>query len=138
MLAYYVGNHADAERMSREALDLARQSGDKATLASALYARGAANMDSDLRETWTCFQEALTLFQQLGDPWGVARTINSIGEATRLEGDYESANQLYQQALTRFREIGNPGGRMSPCKTSPLSPSTRVTLTLPGRCLPKG
>jgi tetratricopeptide (TPR) repeat protein len=102
LLACYLGNYTDAEHMSREALGLARKSGDKLSIADALYALGAAMMESHIAQARPYFDEALVLFQGLDDSWGIAKTLNVIGEVTRLEGDDESAQQLYQQAMGHF------------------------------------
>jgi predicted ATPase len=106
LLACHLGNYADAERMSLEALDLARQSGDKRSIADALDARGTALMESHVAEARVCFDEALALFRAFDDQWRIAETLNSIGEVFRLEGDDELAEQHYQQALSLFRQIG--------------------------------
>jgi predicted ATPase/DNA-binding CsgD family transcriptional regulator len=110
LLACYLGKYADALRMSREALDLARKSGDRRSTADALYARGAALLETHVAEARSLFDEALALFQAFDDQWGVAHIMNVKGEVARLEGDNEAAEQLYQQALTHFRQFGNPWG----------------------------
>jgi predicted ATPase/DNA-binding CsgD family transcriptional regulator len=107
LLACQLGNYAEAERMSLEALDLARRSGDQRSIASALDARGTALMESQAADARPFFDEALALFGALGDQWRVAQTLNSIGEVFRLEGDDHQAEQYYQQALSRFRQIGS-------------------------------
>ncbi len=106
LLACQLGNYAEAERMSLEALGLARQSGDKRSIASALDARGTALMESHAADARLCFDEALALFGALDDQWRIAETLNRLGEVIRLEGDDELAEQHYQQALSRFRQIG--------------------------------
>jgi non-specific serine/threonine protein kinase len=110
LLACQLGNFADAERMSREALDLAQKSGDRHSIADALFARGTALEESRVAEARVFFDDALALFRALEDPLGVAQTLNSKGEVTRLEGDYGAAEQLYQQALAVFRQLGSPWG----------------------------
>lgn len=107
LLACQLGNYAEAERMSLEALDLARRSGDQRSIASALDARGTALMESQATDARPFFDEALALFGALDDQWRVAQTLNSIGEVFRLEGDDQQAEQYYQQALSRFRQIGS-------------------------------
>ncbi len=108
LLACQLGNYAAAERMSLEALDIARKSGDKHCIADALYARGTALMESQVGEARICFDEALALFRVLEEQWCIAQTMNVIGEVSRLEGDDELAEQHYWQALSLFRQIGNP------------------------------
>ncbi len=110
LLACYIGNYADAERMSREALELARQSSDQRSIAEALYARGTTLMETRSAEARVYFNEALTLFQALEDQWSIAQTLNVIGEVERLEGNYEAAEALYRQALALFQQFGNLWG----------------------------
>ena len=110
LLACSLGRFDDADRMSLEALNLARMSGERHSIANALYARGMALTESHFAEAKACSDEALTLFRSLDDQWAVAQVLNVKGELTRLEGNYEAAEQLYQQALTLFRRFGNPWG----------------------------
>jgi predicted ATPase/DNA-binding CsgD family transcriptional regulator len=110
LLVCSLGNYAEAERMSREALDLARKSGDRNSIAHALYARGAALMETNVGEARLFLDEALALLQSLNDPWRIAQLLNIKGEVARLQGDNEAAEQLYQQALTLYRQVGDPWG----------------------------
>ena len=110
LLACYLGNYAEADRMSREALALARISKDKQAIAKALYARATALIDMNPQEAHPALDEALELFHELDDRWELARGLNFKGEAARVEGDYRSAERYYQEALTSFRTLGNPWG----------------------------
>jgi predicted ATPase/DNA-binding CsgD family transcriptional regulator len=110
LLACYLGNTADAYRMSSEALDLAYISGDKQTIAKALYARATALIGIYPEEAAPVLDEALNLFREFDDHWELARTFNLKGELARIKDDYATAEQLYRQALTFYRELGNPWG----------------------------
>jgi non-specific serine/threonine protein kinase len=110
LLACFLGRYEEADRMSREALELARVSQDQSIIASALYARGAALIATNPAEAHSVTDEALRLFRELGDRWGYARTLNLKGELARIGGDYQAAGQFYDQALALFRELGNPWG----------------------------
>jgi Predicted ATPase len=57
-------------------------------------------------------KQALALYQELGNRLYVALTLNSMGEAARLHGDYQKAIPLYSEALAIAREIGERFGQM--------------------------
>jgi non-specific serine/threonine protein kinase len=110
LLACYIGNTADADHMSREALELAHSSGNTRSLAWALHARGAHLMGSDVVAARACFLEALPLFQALGDQLHIGQLLNNLGEVSRIEGDVVSAERWYLQAHFLLKQIGNPWG----------------------------
>ena len=101
---------SDQDLLTDAALDLARISGDKQTIAKALYAQGTALIAIFPEEAHSIVDEAQALFRELDDRWELARTLILKGELARIEGDYLTAEQFYQQALTLFRELGNPWG----------------------------
>jgi tetratricopeptide (TPR) repeat protein len=110
LLACQLGNFAEAERMSQEALELALQSGDPQAMAGAWYARGAALIEIEPARAHPAIDHALKLFRELDNRWALARTVNLKGELLRLEGHYEAARTHYEEALILFRELGNPWG----------------------------
>jgi tetratricopeptide (TPR) repeat protein len=52
-------------------------------------------------------QEALSIFQEIGDRKGIAISLSGLAAAARAQGEYKAARQLFQQSLAIFREIGN-------------------------------
>lgn len=110
LLACYLGNFEEANRMSHEAVALARASGDKQALGKALYALSNALTGIDSKGAHAAVDEGLSLFEALDDHWEVARGHNFKGEIARVEGDYPTAERHYQEALAAFRAMGNPWG----------------------------
>jgi predicted ATPase/DNA-binding CsgD family transcriptional regulator len=67
--------------------------------------RALTHMGTCLNETGetdratTALDEALGLFQQLGDEWWIAATLDSLGHVARKLGDYPRAMSRYQESL---------------------------------------
>jgi len=51
-------------------------------------------------------EEALALHRELGDAWGIAYSVFSLGMAATEEADWESARPYFEESLARFRELG--------------------------------
>jgi predicted ATPase len=51
-------------------------------------------------------EEALTLHRELGDAWGIAYSVFSLGMAATEEADWTSARPHFEESLARFRELG--------------------------------
>jgi predicted ATPase/transcriptional regulator with XRE-family HTH domain len=104
-----------AEGRERIAAALARSGAAAANLkplrAWALLATGAlAFWQSDYPAARAAQQEALRLFEELGDRLGVARALIDLGDIAREEGDYDSSVLLCERALTISRELGDTNG----------------------------
>lgn len=52
-------------------------------------------------------QQALGLFQQLGDRRGEANAINNLGVAASLRNEWRNATALFEQALQIYRQLGD-------------------------------
>jgi tetratricopeptide (TPR) repeat protein len=53
-------------------------------------------------EAW--LREALSLAEQIGDPWQIALALNNVGEVARAGGDYERARGYYERAEALYRQ----------------------------------
>jgi non-specific serine/threonine protein kinase len=51
-------------------------------------------------------EEALALHRELGDAWGVAYSVFSLGMAATEEADWTGARPYFEESLARFRELG--------------------------------
>lgn len=51
-------------------------------------------------------EEALSIFEQLGNKQGIARALNELGLVASYQGDYSAARHFLQQSLAIKREIG--------------------------------
>ncbi|MBY0508360.1 MAG: tetratricopeptide repeat protein, partial [Bryobacteraceae bacterium] len=52
------------------------------------------------------YQQALPLYQQIGDRLGEANCRQALGDVARMQARYADAFDLYQQALPLFQQIG--------------------------------
>ena len=94
--------------LAREAVGLARATGDVPGEAQALYCLGR-NLFSiaDYPAVFETQNDALALFRRLGDGEGEARCLNLLGITHRQLSDYGRALEMYEQALRGFRGAGN-------------------------------
>lgn len=97
---YTLGDWDEALKRLLEALELGKQADDQTSQAAA-YA-GIGRVQSR-RTVWSeateALHRALTLYQELQDPEGEARTLLLLGNAAFLLGAYEKARTLLQDAL---------------------------------------
>jgi predicted ATPase/class 3 adenylate cyclase len=113
-IAYWQGTQDAALDLYLEALDVARGLGDRATLANALY--NAAFPDTitarDVNRAEALFDEALTLFRELEDEAGVAKTLWGMADVyyLRKPPDFEKAIELLHEALPVMRRRGDNFG----------------------------
>ncbi len=98
-------DRAEAIRLSRQALDMARDYGDRTQLGWSLWALSSTLAGGPEAEALN--QEALVLFRELGDQHGLAQVLNSIGEHARLIGDDERARRAYEESLTIAERTGD-------------------------------
>lgn len=82
-----------ADRAALLAADSVRRAGDKALL--------DPGFDAAVRE----FRESLRRFQALGDTWGTARALGSIGQAFRSANELDSAEAYITRALNLAERI---------------------------------
>lgn len=101
----------DAERgatLAREAMELARATGDAPGEAQALYCLGRnLHSQADYPGVFETQGESLALFRSLGQVDGEARCHNLLGITYRQLADYGRALEMYDVALKGFRESGD-------------------------------
>ncbi len=80
--------------------------------AKALVAAGylAQYQLSDVGRAEELYKESLTLFRELGDRKGIAKTLLYLGEISSIQGDYAKADALYEESLKIRRELGDSEG----------------------------
>ena len=85
--------------------------GDKASKevrAKALSRAGAMERDQgDYTQSIILFEQALALYRELGDKWGIAATLNGIGYTIHEQGDFPRATSIYEESLALFQELGD-------------------------------
>lgn len=90
----------------RQALDLARAHDDRALTARAL--NRLANWHANREEPAVAFhlhEEALSLAEALGDRLGIAESLDLIGMARYLAGDFAGSAAAYRRAIPLLREL---------------------------------
>ncbi|HEV7662384.1 MAG TPA: tetratricopeptide repeat protein [Chloroflexota bacterium] len=110
-LARSRGDHARAEALHSDSLDLFRQLGDTPGIARSLSNLGAVAYDRGLYAlAGALYQESLTLRRELGDTWAIAVVLNNLGLVARDEGNLDRATSLYEESRTLFQELGDKVG----------------------------
>jgi tetratricopeptide (TPR) repeat protein len=56
------------------------------------------------------YEESLALRRELGDPRGVAWSLNGLGRVAQRQGDFQAAQQYHEESLTIRRELGDQRG----------------------------
>ncbi len=94
--------------LAREAIELARATGDAAGEAQGLYGLGR-NLYSqgDYPSVFETQNASLELYRALGDLHGVARCSNLLGITHRQLSDYGRALEMYEAALKGFRDAAD-------------------------------
>jgi CHAT domain-containing protein len=109
--SYASSDYAKALEKGRQALDLAKQAGNKQAVATMLRFLGGVHMDlSQYEKALGYYEEALTIKREAGDRKGTAETLNEIGIAYSSLGRYEKALACHEEALAIDKEIGNRRG----------------------------
>lgn len=53
-------------------------------------------------------EQSLSLYQELGDKWGTAASLNALGVSARDRGDYASALEYFEKSLKCWRALADP------------------------------
>ena len=79
-----------------------------AVRAKAFGRAGALERDhGNYEQALPLFQQSLALYQEVRDKWGVAATLNGLGDMAHQQCNYEEATARYEEALALFKEIDN-------------------------------
>jgi predicted ATPase/class 3 adenylate cyclase len=114
-LAYWGGELSEAGAYYADAEDEARRLGDDAEIANALYNRFFAREGIDDPTSWReamttearLLEEAIRIWQRLGDEYGVARGLWGLGEYHTYRGEYAEAEEALSAALAIFERRGD-------------------------------
>jgi non-specific serine/threonine protein kinase len=69
-----------------------------------------ANEQGLAEEAMRLTERSLALFREVGDPWGIATTLNNLGHMLLDLNDAESALQAFREALELRQALDNPLG----------------------------
>jgi predicted ATPase/class 3 adenylate cyclase len=108
-LAYWQADVDGAERHYREALAVAREVGDRAGMAQAVYDLAFVPLirGTGYEESARLLPEAIELFEQLGDEDRAGRAKGDLGLFMLMAGDLQAALPLLEESLARTRERGD-------------------------------
>lgn len=101
------GEPAEGRRLLEESLTLHRELGSREMIARNLMHLGStliAQGDSSALDT---LDQALDMFLELGDKWGVGRCLHDLGQAAARLDDYELARVYFEQSIMLLRELGD-------------------------------
>jgi predicted ATPase/DNA-binding SARP family transcriptional activator len=113
--AFYSGKDVQlAIEWLDQAVDLGSRLGEEGEwmLAGAMfflgdfYSQGAG----DYIRAAPFYETSLATYRKLGDKWGIAHTLLSMGNIYLRQGDYVRAAQIDEEALALFRESGDKSG----------------------------
>lgn len=107
-------DYDEAGSWFQQALDLARESGDRQTIARSLLQVGnwLVNVER-LDEGDDALTAALEIFEELGDARGEAETVDLLGVVADLGGDVIRMRQRFEQAASLYRDLGDRRGLSS-------------------------
>jgi tetratricopeptide (TPR) repeat protein len=104
----YLGRVTESLQAGQESLEIARQTDDQKLIAfilGTIYLCYKALGNHKEAERYV--KEGLVIEERLGDLAGAARSINSLGELARLQGDFRQAASFYHRAYLTLEEIGD-------------------------------
>ncbi len=96
-----------AHNLSWESIDIGRELGDKRIIAYAILDYAYPG-EGRYPETRALLGEAMDIFRESGDKWGIGSALLHMGNWAYLDGNYLEARRLLHQALEVNRETGEP------------------------------
>jgi class 3 adenylate cyclase/tetratricopeptide (TPR) repeat protein len=107
MLREWQGHYAEAATTAAEAIAVARRCGARDVLARALYLLDTADVARGRYggEPWA--EQALAIFEELGELSWQAKALNHLGMRAYFEGRWDDALGYYRQAREAFERVGD-------------------------------
>jgi tetratricopeptide (TPR) repeat protein len=103
----YLEQPQNAIAACRESRDIYAAAGNAYGEANSLASWADAIGDRDAPEAIRLYQQAQTVYRQVGCESGVASVLNNIGIVYGAQGDLALAEKMYRQALESFRLLDN-------------------------------
>jgi predicted ATPase len=104
-------DYAAAVELLRESLEIARQTGEKQSIAVSANGLAVTTRDMGSFEAATeLFEESLALWKELGDRPAVARALSNLSGVKRLQHEHAKARSLNEECLGIFRELDDRTG----------------------------
>ena len=102
------GRHRQAIVFCDRAIEAAEAAGEQVALAEGLRVRFWAAMELGRLDGVSDAEQALAIYEELGDLAGQATSLNLLGMAAYWRGDWVAALEYYQRALAVDRRTGSP------------------------------
>jgi len=106
--------HQEGYGWLSEALEAADDAPPNVRAAGLMWAASTVFFTGDFERAAAFSEEALALFQQLGDDRNVAHMLDRLSAAARVAGDGVKARALAEESLALFRELGDRPGSLYP------------------------
>ena len=73
------------------------------------YARAGALVrdQGDYERAIQLLEEGLSLYREVNDTWGIAATLNGLGDTAHQQGNYRDAATRYAESLALFQALGD-------------------------------
>ncbi len=109
---HQLGEYERAQRALEKSLEILRPSSARLETAFALYTLAALSYhaSSEYGRARELFLEGLTLYRELGDPYGEAHCLDGLGDVAARQGQLDEARQFYEQGLALRRQLGDQWG----------------------------
>jgi tetratricopeptide (TPR) repeat protein len=104
-IGYRRGRHADGLAFAQDAAELARQTGDRRTLAEALEYGDLCAVEVGL-PTGAGAEQALAIYEELGDVGAQARVLNTLGLLAYHRGAWPEALARFEAAELAYARAG--------------------------------
>jgi predicted ATPase/DNA-binding winged helix-turn-helix (wHTH) protein len=66
-----------------------------------------ATAQGDFPAAQRLLEQSLSLYEELGDQWGIAASLNAVAVGARDRGDYASAENNFERSLACWRELSD-------------------------------
>jgi predicted ATPase/DNA-binding winged helix-turn-helix (wHTH) protein len=72
-----------------------------------IFLGALATTPGDFTAAQTFLEQSLCLYEELGDRWGIAASLNALAVNARDSGDYSSAQATFERSLACWRTLGH-------------------------------
>jgi tetratricopeptide (TPR) repeat protein len=104
------GDYDLARSLFEQLVTSASARGDRRAVASALNELGDLAARSDDALARRHHYDALAIFREIGDHWGIARVLTDVAHVEIAAGHHAAAEDLLKEALQLARELGHQRG----------------------------